>query len=147
MLALVAVVAGGCGGNTAGLGGSPAVPEGAIAERFATSLVRGDAAGARDLLVDPNEEALVYLVRRSASRWRGRHVSVRSPARHSGQDWTVSFAGRRTYGDGRFESASGRLIMRLASSRIGPRIEYFLFADVRTRSSTHHDAQLLPSKR
>ena len=146
LLSLVALIAGGCGGS-ADEHSAPISSQNAVADRFAEALVHGDVAGARALLARPNEGALVYLVRRDASRWKSHEVAVRLPAQRSGSHWKVGFTANRTYKDGRFERASGNLVMTLTPFTSGSRVEYFLYADVRTRHSTHHDALLLPSKR
>ena len=135
-----------CGGRD-----TPTLPSEAaqrtLAERFATALFRGDSAGARALLVRRDEPALVFLVRRATGRWRSQRVSIDLPARRHGDRWQLRYAGRRTYRDGRFETETGDLIVLVAPSAAGARVGFFGFANVRTRFSTHHDAQLLPSKR
>jgi hypothetical protein len=135
-----------CGGED-----RPALPSVAaqrtLAERFATALFRGDAFGARAFLVRADEPALVFLVRQATARWRRHHASLDLPARRRGDRWEVRYAGRRTYRDGRFETETGDLVVIVAPSAAGARVLFFTFAHVRTRFSTHHDAQLLPAKR
>jgi hypothetical protein len=118
-----------------------------VAGRFAVALFRGDAPAARALLVRRDEGALVFLVKRAAAPWRGQHASVRLPARRTGDRWAVSYEGTRTHADGRFESESGDLIVLVAPSSRGAGVRFFGFTHVRTRFSTHHDSELLPSKR
>ena len=125
---------------------SPAVQHD-IAERFAAAVFRGDAAGARALLVAPDEAALVFLVQRAAAPWRRQHASMRSAARRTGERWTFSYAGRRTHRDGRFETERGDLFIDIAPSADGAGVRFFGFRNVRIRFGTHHDAQLLPSNR
>jgi hypothetical protein len=136
----------GCGGDHA-----PAPPSGPVqqllAERFGAALFRGDAAGARALLLRRDEPALIFLVRRATARWRGHHASIERPARRRGDRWYLGYRGKRTYRDGRFETENGELVVLVAPSATGPRVRFFAFLHVRTRFSTHHDAQLLPSKR
>jgi hypothetical protein len=148
LIACVVLVAAlpGCGGHDA-----PALPsepeQQLLAERFGALLFRGDAAGARALLLRRDEPALIFLVRRATARWRGRQASIERPARRRGDRWHLGYTGRRTYRDGRFETETGDLVVLLAPSTAGARVRFFAFADVRRRFSTHHDAQLLPSKR
>jgi hypothetical protein len=133
----------GCGGND-----TPSeAAQRTMAERFATALLRGDAVGARALLVRGDEPALGFLVRRATARWRGHHASVDLPARRRSSRWVVRYAGRRTYSDGRFETETGDLVVLVGPSAAGARVRFFTFSHVRTRFSTHHDSQLLPSKR
>ena len=143
---LAAFAAGACGGQTSA--GPPSHAEQRhVAGRFAVALFRGDAAEARSLLVRPNEAALVFLVNRAAAPWRTQHASVTLPARRTGDRWTVSYEGTRTHADGRFEIEWGNLVLLVASSPRGAGVRFFGFTHVRTRFSTHHDSELLPSKR
>jgi hypothetical protein len=118
-----------------------------LAERFGAALFRGDAVGTRALLLRQDEPALVFLVRRATARWRQQHASIRLPARRGRDRWELRYAGRRTYRDGRFETETGDLVVLVAPSAAGARVRFFAFVHVSTRFSTHHDAQLLPSKR
>jgi hypothetical protein len=135
-----------CGGED-----KPAMPSAAaqrmLAERFAAAVFAGDTGGARALLVHGDEPAVVFLVRRAAAPWRRQHASIDLPARHRGDRWELRYAGRRTHRDGRFESERGALLVFVAPSPAGARVRFFAFEHVRTRFSTHHDAELLPSKR
>ena len=142
---LVAFAASGCAGTATTRPPSPAVQRG-VAERFAAAVLRGDADGARALLVG-DKAALDFLVRRAAAPWRRQHASIRLPARHTGTHWTFSYAGRRTHRDGRFETERGDLVVIVAPSAAGAGVRFFAFESVSTRFSTHHDAQLLPSNR
>jgi hypothetical protein len=126
---------------------SPAAQQRAVAERFATDVLRGDEAGARRLLLHPNEEALVFLVRRAAHPWAGQRVSFRLPARRAKKAWAIHYTGTRTHEDGTFEREIGDLVVYVARSPKGAAVRYFLFTNVKTRFSTHHDALLPPSKR
>ncbi len=143
---LVAFAISGCGGET-----SMKTPSGAVqrnvAGRFAAAVLRGDVAGARALLVHTDEEALVFLVRQAAAPWRTQHASIHLPARRTGNRWTFSYGGRRTQRDGSFETEQGDLVVFVAPLAAGAGVRFFGFTNVRTRFSTHHDAQLLPSKR
>jgi hypothetical protein len=133
-----AVAFSGCGGPAA-----KERPAREAAARFAAAVFRGDATGARALLARPDE--LGPRLRRTAARWStGR--AVRVSARRTGDRWTFGYAGRRTHGDGRFETERGDLVVVVAPSA-GGRVRFFAFVHVRTRFSTHEDAQLLPSKR
>jgi len=118
-----------------------------VADQFAAALFRGDAKGARAYLVHPNETALVYLVQRAARPWVGQHASLGLAARRSGTTWTIHYAGTRTHKDGRFERERGDLVVYFASTGAAPTVRYFMFTNVVTRFSTHHDSQLPPSKR
>jgi hypothetical protein len=141
-IVLVALVLGGCGGASTATVPSEAI-QGGIARRFASVVLRGDAAAARALLVNPDNAALVTLVRRAAAPWRIQHAAIQRPARRAGNRWTFQYAGRRTHKDGRFETEKGALVVFLAPAGV----KYFVFTDVRRRFSTHHDSQLLPSNR
>jgi hypothetical protein len=118
-----------------------------LAERFAAAVLHGDETAARALLVRRDEPALVFLVRRTTARWRTHQASIDLPARRHGYRWEVRYSGKRTYPDGRFERETGDLVVLVSPSTAGARVRFFGFANVRTRFSTHHDAQLLPSKR
>jgi hypothetical protein len=126
---------------------SPDTVQRRVVERFANAVLDGDAAGARALLAHPDEEALLFLVERAARPWRGQHASIRLPARRNGDRWAISYTGTRTRKDGRFERERGDLLVLVAPSGRGARVAFFVFKNVRTRFSTHHDAQLLPSNR
>jgi hypothetical protein len=143
---LVAFAVSGCGGTSTMTPPSEAVQRN-VAARFAAAVFRGDAAGARALLVRADEAALVFLVERAAARWTTRHAAIQLAARRTGNGWTFSYAGRRTQRDGRFETERGHLVVFVAPSAAGAGIRFFAFKHVRTRFSTHQDAQLLPSKR
>jgi hypothetical protein len=143
---VVALAVSGCGAQTATRGMSQAV-ERDVAGRFAAAVLRGDAAGARALLVRPDEPALVFLVRRAAAPWKTQHASIHLPARRVDSGWTFSYAGRRTQREGRFETERGDLVVFVAPRPAGARVQFFLFTHIRRRFSTHHDSQLLPSNR
>jgi hypothetical protein len=143
---LLAFAVSGCGG-TARMSTPSAAVQRDVAERFAAAVFRGDAAGARALLVAPDEAALVFLVQRAAAPWRKQHASMRPTARRTGERWTFSYAGKRTHRDGRFETERGDLVVDVAPSADGAGVRFFGFRNVRIRFSTHHDAQLLPSNR
>jgi hypothetical protein len=146
VLLLVALAVSACGDQTTREPATEAMRR-AVAEHFAAALFRGDAMGARALLVRRDEPALVFLVRRATARWRRQDVSIEFPARLRHDRWELGYAGRRTYRDGRFERETGDLVVLVASAEAGARVRFFAFANVRTTFSTHHDAQLLPSKR
>lgn len=74
-------------------------------------------------------------------------MSFRLPARHLGDNWTVSFTGMRTFRGGRFETETGKLVVLIGASAAEARVSFFLLSHLRTRDSTHQDAELLPSKR
>ena len=142
---LVALAASGCGGTPTA---KPSEAEQRnVAGRFASAVLRGDAAAASALLVRADDEALVSLVRRAAAPWRTQHASIRLPARRAGSRWTFSYVGRRTQRDRTFATQRGDLAVVVAPSAAGAGVRFFAFIHVRTRFSTHHDAQLLPSKR
>jgi hypothetical protein len=144
-LAVVSLVAA-CGGTKPSA--SPPEPaQRAVAARFATALLNGDGVGARALLVASDDESLVSLVREHLGPGRAKHVSIRLPAHRTGGAWAFGFARRMTHRDGRFETQRGDLIVFVAPSARGAAVEFFAFRNVRRRFSTHHDAQLLPSKR
>jgi hypothetical protein len=137
---------------TPGCGGSAVEPPSAAAqrdvtERFASAVFSGDIEGARSLLVDADEPALVFLVRRAAAAWRRQHAVIHNPARRFGKRWTIRYSGTRTFADGRFERESGHLVVNVVPSATGARIRFFALAQVDRRFSSHHDGLLLPSKR
>ena len=119
----------------------------AVAGRFADAVLRGDAAGARALLVQTHDGALATMVDRTAAPWRVQHASIRPPARHTGTQWTFRYRGRRALRDGRFETQSGDLIVVVAGSGSGAGVQFFSATHVMRLFSTHHDSQLSPSKR
>jgi hypothetical protein len=143
---LVAFAVSGCGGNTTVKPPSAAVQR-AVAGQFAEAVLRGDAAGARALLVRTDDGTLAELVEWAAAPWRAQHAAVRLPARRTGNRWTFGYAGRRTQSDGRFETRSGNLVVVVGPSGTGAGVESFIVTRVQSRFSTHHDSQLLPSKR
>jgi hypothetical protein len=143
---LVALVVSGCGGRDTAKTPSEAVQRD-VAARFAAAVLHGDAAGAGALLEGEDQAALVFLVQRAAAPWRTQHASIQLPARRTDRGWTFSYAGTRTQRDGRFETERGDLVVFVARSDAGAGVRFFGFTHVRTLFSTHHDAQLLPSKR
>src|SRR5581483_3991317 len=143
--ALLAALAAGCGGATASGPASPAARR-AVAERFAAAVLHGDAAAARALLPSSGDGALAALVRRAAAPWKGQRASLRLPARRSGDRWLVRYAGTRTQAGGAFERETGELVV-VVDDAAAPAVRYFAFTRVRSRFGTHHDSQLLPSRR
>jgi hypothetical protein len=143
---LIAVAASGCAGRTSAHLPSQPV-ERNVAGRFAAAVLRGDAADARALLVHGDEAALVFLVRRAAAPWKVQHAALRLPGRSTGHRWTFRYTGRRTHKDGRFETQRGDFVVFVGPSPAGAGVNFFAFRHVTTRFSTHHDSQLLPSKR
>jgi hypothetical protein len=143
---LVACLVSGCGGKPPIKTPSQAVQRN-VAGRFAAALLRGDAAGARALLVPADDGALVFLVQQDVALWMTPRVSIQLPARRAGNSWTFNYARRRTHTDGRFETQRGDLVVFIGQSAAGASVEFFAFKNVRTRFSTHHDSQLPPSKR
>jgi hypothetical protein len=137
----------------AGCGGAPPAKapslagQRTVAGRFAAAVLHGDAAGARALLVRTDDGALAELVQRAAAPWRAQHVSIRLPARRHGNRWAFGYAGKRTQQDGSFETQNGDLVVVLAPSAAGARVQFFIFRNVHRLFSTHHDSQLPPSKR
>jgi len=143
---LVVIAVSGCGGRTTVKTPSQAVQRD-VAGRFAAALLRGDAADARALLVPGDDGSRVALVQQAVAASGAQQASIRLPARRAGRRWTFSYAGRRTYGDGRFERQRGDLVVFIAPSAAGAGVEFFAFRNVDTRFNTHHDSQLLPSRR
>ena len=99
------------------------------------------------MLVNADEPALVFLIRRAAAPWRRQHAAIYNPARRIGKRWTVRYSGTRTFANGRFERESGHLVVNVVASTAGARVGFFALARVDRRFSTHHDGLLLPSKR
>jgi len=133
---------------TAGCGGSgrpapTAAEERALAVRFARAVVRGEPARAA-ALVDAGDATTQELARRLAAASRGHSGTLRLPAsRTAPHRWQVAYVRRIPGADGAFERETGRIVVELAGGAV---------ADVAIRDrelvlSTHHDAQLLPSKR
>ena len=118
-----------------------------VAGRFAVALLRGDAAGARALLVPGGDGALIFLVQQAVAPWKAQPASILLPARRAGIYWAVSFARRRAGKDGTFERQTGDLVVSIAQSAAGASVAFFAFENVRSRFSTHRDSRLLPSKR
>ena len=118
-----------------------------VAGRFAAALLRGDAAGARALLVPADDGALVFLLQQAVVPSSTQQASIRLPGRRAGNLWTFRYVRRRTYRDGRFETQTGAFVVLIAPSTVGASVEFFGFKNVATRFSTHRDSQLLPSKR
>jgi hypothetical protein len=142
---LFALAIAGCGGTSMKTPSTEVQRD--VAGRFAAAVLHGNSTGARELLVGADESALVFLVERAAAPWTAGHASIELPARHSGERWTFVYSGRRTFADGRFETEKGELVVFVAPSPSGAGVRFFGFRNVNTRFSTHHDAQLLPSKR
>jgi hypothetical protein len=145
--ALLATSVGGCGGSGTGSELPPPAVQRSVVERFAAALLHGDTAGARALLVPDKDGVLTFLVRKAVSPAKARRTSISPPTRRTGDRWAVRFVSRRTYADLRFETQRGDLVVFLAPSPAGAAVRFFTFTNVRTRFSTHHDAQLLPSNR
>jgi hypothetical protein len=142
---LAAVAVSGCGGTPVKVPSEAAQRD--VAGRFAAAVLRGDVAGARALLARSDDAALVFLVRRAAAPWRAQHASIRRRPSRVGDRWTFRYAGERTHADGRFETQTGDLVVVVGPSASGAAVRFFAFTHVHTRFSTHHDSQLLPSKR
>jgi len=143
---LLAVVLAGCSGSS-DVQRTPTAPQRDVAERFASAVLAGEVSRARGLLAHPNEDALVFLVRRAAGPWAGQRVSVELPAQRAGAAWSIHYAGTRNHRDGTFERERGDLVVYVTTTGTKPGVRYFMFRNVRTRYGTHHDAQLPPSKR
>jgi hypothetical protein len=143
---LIVSFAAGCGGRSAPTA-PPVSAQRETAGRFAVALLRGETDGARALLVQGSDGALVFLVRRAIAPWKGQRVAIRLPPRSTGRYWAVGFARMRSHKNGSFERQSGDLVMSVTATAAGARIAFFTFENVRTRFSTHRDSQLLPSKR
>ena len=129
----------GCGGDAP----ASSAAQRNVAERFAAAVFRGDAPGARALLARRDQPALVSRVRRAAAPWTAQHPTILRSRRRGDDRWAFSYAGRRTHADGRFEIERGDLVVVVEAAAV----RFFAFEHVRTRFSTHQDAELLPSKR
>jgi hypothetical protein len=136
LLAVLALAA--CGGHDT----APEAEQRAVAGRFAAAVLHGDESRARALLAPDDDGALAFLVRRAAGPWRAQHASLR-PGRRGTGHWTFAYAGTRSHDDGSFERERGDLVVFLADARV----RFFAFRNVAVRYSTHHDSQLLPSRR
>ncbi len=125
----------------------PGAVQRALAVRFASALLRGDGPRARNLLARDDDGSRVFLVEQAVTPWRStQYVRIEPPSR-AGDAWTFGFVRRRTEPDGRFQTQEGDIVVIVGPSAAAAGIEFFAFKYVRTRFSTHHDAQLLPSKR
>jgi len=135
----------GCSGYDAP--GAPLTAQRDIAQRFARSIVRGNAGAAEALLVDPRPAGLSWLVTRSAARWKAHHGTVHLPGQRAGDRWTFGFAGTHTHQDGRFERLRGHILVILEASSQRPRVTFFAYRTDAVKFSTHHDSVLMPSNR
>lgn len=125
----------------------PGAAQRAIAVRFASALLRGDGPSARKLLARDDDGSRLFLVEQAVTPWRStQYVRIEPPSR-AGDAWTFGYVRRRTEPDGRFQTQSGNLVVIVGPPTAAAGIEFFAFKYVLTRFSTHHDAQLLPSKR
>jgi hypothetical protein len=140
--------AAGCGGtSSSGAGRHAERGERAVAEHFASALLHGRPEQARALLADPEEEALVALVRRAVDESPGWHPTI-EPARQTAGRWSIRYGRRRSFAGGRFATERGTLLVLVGPSKRSPaRVTFFAFTGVERTYSTHQDAELLPSKR
>jgi hypothetical protein len=143
---LASLTVSGCGGPTTAKPPSQAVQR-VIAGRFAAAVLRGDDAAASALLVRTDDGALPAVVQWAAAPWKTHPASIRLPPRHTGDSWTFRYVGRIPQGRGGFETRSGDLGVVVGSSAAGAGGRLFTVSHVRRDFSTHHDSQLLPSKR
>ena len=143
---LVAWVVAACG-ERAVVHPAPQAEQRRIAAEFAAALLHGDSPGASGFLVPDGDGSRGLLVELNTAPWQmTQRVSIQ-PSGRAGDSWRFHFVRRRTLKDGGFKTQRGSLVVFVRSTAAGAGIEYFVFSNVRTRFSTHHDSQLLPSNR
>jgi hypothetical protein len=129
----------------AACGGHAASPEAqrAVAVQFARALVEGRAASAQSLLahgVDPVVPELVRRLARAGGELRSRGTQ------EEGNQWVFAYFRQVTKPDGSFTRETGQVVVDLTGGQ-EPAVKFFGLRNREIAYSTHHDAQLLPSKR
>ena len=139
--ALLLVAAAGlaaCGANAA----SPEAQR-AVAGQFARALVEGRAASAQSLLahgVDPVVPKLVRRLARAGGELRSRGT------KEERNQWVFAYFRQVTKPDGSFTRETGQVVVDLTGGHT-PAVKFFGLRNREIAYSTHHDAQLMPSKR
>jgi hypothetical protein len=142
ILCLASLVLAACGGRAA----SPAAQH-VLASRFAHDLVAGRVASAQALLVRDADPVVPELVRRLAAPARRHPGVIRSRGADEGNGrWTFTYFRKVTKPDGSFTRETGQVVVDLSGGHT-PAVRFFGFRNREISYSTHHDAQLLPSKR
>jgi hypothetical protein len=134
--ALLGLAAG--GGHAA----SPAAQR-AVAGQFARALVEGRTARAQSLLAHGVDPVVPELVRRLART--GGELRSRGTQEERGR-WVFAYFRQVTRPDGSFTRETGQVVVDQANGRT-PAVRFFGLRRREIAYSTHHDAQLLPSKR
>jgi hypothetical protein len=136
LLAAAGLVA--CGGDAA-----PPAAQRAVAGEFAHALVTGHAAKAETLLahgVDPVVPELVRRLARVGGELRSRGTE------EEGNQWVFAYFRQVTKPDGSFTRETGQVVVDLTGGHT-PAVKFFGLRNREIAYSTHHDAQLMPSKR
>jgi hypothetical protein len=142
ILCLASLVLTACGG----LAASPAEQH-AVASRFAHDLVAGRVASAQALLVRGADPVVPELVRRLAAPARRHPGVIRSRGADEGNGrWTFAYFRQVTEPDGSFTRETGQVVVDLSGGR-KPAVRFFGLRNREISYSTHHDSQLMPSKR
>jgi hypothetical protein len=138
LLLVAAAALAACGGNAA----SPEAQR-AVAWQFARALVEGRAASAQSLLADGVDPVVPELVRRLARP--GGVLRSRGKEDERNQ-WLFAYFRQVTKPDGSFTRETGQVVVDLTGGH-SPAVKFFGLRNREIAYSTHHDAQLMPSKR
>jgi hypothetical protein len=141
-LCLVICAAAGCGDRAA----RPTAQR-SVATEFADALLAGRAQQAQSLVARDADPVVGQQVARLTAPFTAQRGFLRAPVRRSGDaQWAFPYRRRVDPGHGVFTRETGWLVVDMSSSS-PPRVEFAAILARDVVYSTHHDAQLLPSKR
>jgi hypothetical protein len=141
-LCLVVCAAAGCGDRAA----QPAAQR-SVATEFADAILGGRAQQAQRLVAHDADEVVGQQVARLTAPFTAHRGFLRARIRRSGDaQWAFPYRRRVDPGHGAFSRETGWLVVDMSSGS-PPRVEFAAILARDVVYSTHHDAQLLPSKR
>jgi hypothetical protein len=142
ILCLLTCLAVGCGRSRA----SPTAQH-AVATEFAHAVVEGHAKTAGRLVAGDADPVVGQQVARLTAPFTSHPGLLRSNGRRSGDaQWAFPYRRRVNRRQGAFSRETGWLVVDMSASS-PPRVKFAAILARETVYSTHHDAQLLPSKR
>ncbi|MGZ4334948.1 MAG: hypothetical protein ACXVRJ_11850 [Gaiellaceae bacterium] len=142
ILCMLACATAGCGHERA----SPAAQR-AVATDFARAVVAGRAQPALRLIAHGADPVVGQQVARLTAPFTAHRGSLRSRGKRSGDaQWAFPYRRRVNGRHGAFTRETGWLVVDTSDSA-PPRVKFAAILARNVTYSTHHDAQLLPSKR
>lgn len=142
VLCLLACAAAGCGHERA----TPAAQR-AVATDFARAVVAGRAEQALNLIAHGADPVVAQQVARLTAPFTAHRGFLRSRGKRSGAaQWAFPYRRRVNGRHGAFSRETGWLVVDM-SDGTPPRVKFAAILARDVIDSTHHDAQLLPSKR